>query len=148
MATTTPPSKPRPAAAVVLCHCLISRPAHQARSSLPPSWSLRMRSEAVGGNGGLAGGRSQRAGPRPGETALSNTREAVGRQRGLGAAAWPEQRGGWERQHGSGHGRRTTGSDAVTGVVGEVFTRGVKEEQLLLCRVAYERSSSISDGSL
>jgi hypothetical protein len=40
------------------------------------------------------------------------------------------------------------GSGAVTWVVSEVSACGVKEEQLLPCCVAYERSSSIPGGSL
>jgi hypothetical protein len=40
------------------------------------------------------------------------------------------------------------GSGAVTCVVSEVSACGAKEEQLLPCCVAYERSSSILGGSL
>jgi hypothetical protein len=36
----------------------------------------------------------------------------------------------------------------VIGIIGEVFVRGVKVEQLLPCRVAYVRPSSIPGGSL
>jgi hypothetical protein len=86
-----------------------------------------------GGQGGVAGDALGRIRVRR----RSATR---GRQRG-GDAAWA-----WERRGGAAQSAVPLQARAVndgTGVIDEVFFCGVKEEQLLPCCVAYERSSSI-----